>query len=354
MTDFHRLLTDRTDWGPLATFVPNKRLPIYNWFYFKEGFARDLVVRLLDQWQPRGTVVDPYCGSGTTLLACRERGLESLGTDQLPISLLASRVKAAVWEPDRLREAVAEVFSRRFERLQVPFPFARYFNRHVLEDVFLFKDQVERLPQPAKDFFLLALITSAVRASWLWKDGTVLKVKKHPVPPFRKFFRHQVNRMIKDAERFPARAAARVEAADPWNLPVEDRSVGAVITSPPYLHQIDYSRVYAVENWFAGGGAGPAAYLGEEAEPRYFADLDRVLAELARACRPGAMIGVVVGNAYFPGRIVEVDLRLAEATEAAGFAVKEIAVLNKRHALEHRTIQAGILRESLVIAERER
>jgi hypothetical protein len=33
----------------LATFTPNKRLPVYNWFYYKEGFSRELVMMLLER-----------------------------------------------------------------------------------------------------------------------------------------------------------------------------------------------------------------------------------------------------------------------------------------------------------------
>ncbi len=38
------------DAGPQATFVPNKELPIYNWFYYKEGFSRDLVFLLIEKF----------------------------------------------------------------------------------------------------------------------------------------------------------------------------------------------------------------------------------------------------------------------------------------------------------------
>jgi len=84
----------KKDWGFYATFVPNKKLPLYNWYYYKEGFARELVFKLLDLFDMKnGLVLDPFCGSGTTLLACKERGIESIGLEILPGSLLASRVK---------------------------------------------------------------------------------------------------------------------------------------------------------------------------------------------------------------------------------------------------------------------
>jgi hypothetical protein len=36
-------MLDKPEWGMGATFVPNKRSPVYNWFYYKEGFWRGMV-----------------------------------------------------------------------------------------------------------------------------------------------------------------------------------------------------------------------------------------------------------------------------------------------------------------------
>lgn len=360
---FRPLLQPKPEWGPLATFVPNKRLPVYNWLYFKEGFSRSLVFELarLFQLQPGDLVLDPWCGSGTTLLACKELGINSTGLDLLPIALLASHAKTQHYDPEKLRSLSTALFSVPFRNIPSPGPFTRFFDRHLLDDVLLFREEVERLPSPERDFFLLALVSSTIRASWLWKDGTVLKVRKHPVPPFRKFFRNRVLRMIKEYERFPTTVAkALVMEANPANIVLEDETVQAVITSPPYLNQIDYSRVYAVENWLLGHWDGPftqpslPAYLGEESESRYFLDMAAILKELFRVCSPGARLGIVIGNAYFPpqDKIVESDLLLASLGEEAGFRPKKILVLNTRAALQHRTIKKGLLRESLLLLEK--
>ncbi|MBI5884921.1 hypothetical protein HZB89_02370, partial [archaeon] len=87
---------DRTELGELATFTPNKFTPIHNWLYYKEGYARELVYLLIKELglHEGGLVLDPFCGVGTTLLACREKGLNAVGFDVSPVALLAARVKA--------------------------------------------------------------------------------------------------------------------------------------------------------------------------------------------------------------------------------------------------------------------
>ena len=110
--------------------------------------------------------------------------------------------------------------------------------------------------------------------------------------------------------------------------------------------------MYAIENWLIGKKGQFPAYLASERD--YFEDMEAVLHELYRVCKTGAWVGIVVGNAYFPqeDRIVESDLVLSDLAEKAGFQVKEILVLQKRFALQRRTLQRGELRESLIIAEK--
>jgi hypothetical protein len=99
MADAFRM-EEKLEFGPLATFMPNKARPVYNWLYYKEGFSRELVIKLLNMFSPdrKDWVLDPFCGVGTTLLACLESGVNSVGFDVHPLSVFASRVKLAEYD----------------------------------------------------------------------------------------------------------------------------------------------------------------------------------------------------------------------------------------------------------------
>lgn len=358
---YKKLLKDRTSWGKLATFVPNKDTPVYNWFYYKEGFAREFVLKCLDMFGiKKGRVLDPFCGSGTTLLACREAGIDSVGVDVLPMSVLASRVKSTEYDWEKLRESAKRLLKRKFQFVDFGFPenLKRYFNRHTLDDVMFFKSEVNALNDDERDFFTLALVNAAMKASWAYKDGSVLKVRKHHVPPFRDLFRRISFRMIREGREFNGEGKARAYSGDARKLDEKGEAFDAVITSPPYLNIIDYTKVYAIENWFAGRGRVTPlrSYFGfsegKEGEDKYFDDMGFVLREMHRVMKPGATAGIVVGNAYFPDRVVDVDLILARMGERAGFKARQIVVLNKRPALEGRTKKVGTLRESMVVLEK--
>jgi DNA modification methylase len=204
-----------------------------------------------------------------------------------------------------------------------------------------------------------------MKVSWAWKDGAVIKIKKRDTPPLRAMLFRVLRNMVRDLENHKTkRCETRIELGDARMLPLEDGLVDAVITSPPYLNQIDYLRAYEIENWIIGAspepmvrsviGAGKAEeFLEEESMPpqarAYLKDMRMAISEMGRVCKIGAQVGIVIGNAYFPEGIVESDIWIGKFGEEAGFSVNEIVVLNKRPALVRRTHKVGELRESLVL-----
>ncbi len=85
---------------------------VHNWYRIILGYSDHLVSQLLDRFkiQPGDWVLDPFCGSGTTLVECLKRGINAVGVDANPSSCFAARVKAD-WTLDgrRLRENATRV-----------------------------------------------------------------------------------------------------------------------------------------------------------------------------------------------------------------------------------------------------
>ena len=67
-----------TDWNFASRTAPS---PMEALHPYPAKFVADLPRRLLDILPvPRGTaVLDPFCGSGTTLVECQRRGLPAIG-----------------------------------------------------------------------------------------------------------------------------------------------------------------------------------------------------------------------------------------------------------------------------------
>src|SRR3989338_1087314 len=171
-----------------ATFVPNKQLPVYNWFYYKEGFSRDLVFSLISQFgiEKGAVVLDPFCGSGTTLLACRQKGVSSIGLDVLPISVFSARVKTTDYDAEELKEAAKHLLKTKFRKIGYEYPsfIKRFFSKYALEDISVFRHAVMEIEsKKLRDFFMLALLNAAMKGGSGGKAGGVLKIRKNPAPP---------------------------------------------------------------------------------------------------------------------------------------------------------------------------
>ena len=358
-------LQNKLEWGELATFIPNKRLPVYNWFYYKEGFSRNLVVNLIKMFRiKKGLVLDPFCGVGTTNLACRERGFDSIGFEISPLALFAAKVKTRDYNIVKLKETLKifkKIKFRKSDRSWIPSNVRRYFNTHTLDDILLFKNIIEEMDDNiTKDFFRLGLISSATRCSYMYKDGSVVKRRKHPVPPFRKFYHHRMKRMIKDLEKLETKKCETfITRGDARKLKLANETIDFVITSPPYLNKIEYTKIYNIEEFLffkPPKKRGVRSYIGmregDDIVNAYFSDMTNVLSELYRVCREGAKLALVVGNGCFPTKVVESDILLSELAEKTGFKVKKIYVLNKRWCTRKRTEKVGRLRESLLVFEK--
>ena len=83
-----------------GSFTDNNKLcpedkSVHDWYRFVLSFpahlVRDYIERFnLDQGD---TVLDPFCGTGTTLVECQKRGIMSCGIERNPMAHFASSVK---------------------------------------------------------------------------------------------------------------------------------------------------------------------------------------------------------------------------------------------------------------------
>lgn len=89
-------------------------LSIHDWYRFVYAYSDQVVTGLVDEFEitQDDLVVDPFNGTGTTTLATKKLGIDAIGTDTSPASVLSARTKTN-WnvDLDEFRERRSELLS---------------------------------------------------------------------------------------------------------------------------------------------------------------------------------------------------------------------------------------------------
>lgn len=377
---YREVFEHRLDWRRLVTYVPNKGLPRYNWFKYKEGFSRELVVKLLHGFglQKGDTIYDPFLGSGTALLAAKEFGINGVGTDMLSTAVFVAKAKLTDWpDLDLLLEAVRKLMATPFREPQADFPDVRIvnlaFGKETQREILFFKEEIERFEPAVRDFLMLGLLTILESVSNTSKDGQFLRLVEKVVPPVRDALRSVLTKMVGDLSELQmfgpsGRSRALVLQADAREACLPKRFLGkidAIVTSPPYLNRYDYSRTYALElclldvkshaemvgvrHSLLRSHVESREHAGKEIDlpaldeilrevrskplnnerlpvmiQGYFEDMNLVIRNLAAYLKPDGPVALVVANAQFNGESVPTDLMLCELAECHGFTTEAV------------------------------
>lgn len=85
---------------------------IHDWYRMVFAYSDKIIVDLADKWgiSSNDLVLDPFVGTGTTVVTAKTLGIDAIGTDSMPPSILATRAKTN-WHVD------ADAFKQRYVTL---------------------------------------------------------------------------------------------------------------------------------------------------------------------------------------------------------------------------------------------
>lgn len=319
---------------------------------------------------PKGSrVLDPFCGSGTTLFASQRLGHLSLGIDLNPVACLISRVKTSQ-APAGLLDKAEVVISE-----------ASIDDNPTIPDIpnlsHWFKPEIQRAAaalvaaigrqadNQCFDALRLALSSILVRVSNQDSDTRYAAVEKNisAADVFR-LFSGAVSKLAKAlATRDWNLTEAKVIESDV--LAVKPEELGglfdAVITSPPYPNAYEYWLYHKYRMWWLGFDplSVKAAEIGARAHffkrnhhtAGHFKDQMRgVFSLIDSVLAPGGSVCFVVGRSKIHGESIDNAKTIREVGEEVGLRFetrieRAIAANRKSFNLSH----ANIKTESVVV-----
>lgn len=234
---------------------------------FPARMAPGIALDALDGQKQPLRVLDPMMGSGTVLAVARSQGHRAYGMDLDPLAVLLAKVWTTTIDPEAVLDKASEVLHRAkeiFRSLPVgaayPFDadeetrrFIRYwFDDYARRQLAALSGAIGRVrDEDTRDAlwcgFSRLIITKKSGASLamdLSHSRPHKSFKRSPIKPFEKFL-DAVEIVVENCPH-PRQnrigPAAIVQRGDARALPLKDKSIDLVLTSPPYLNAIDYIR----------------------------------------------------------------------------------------------------------------
>ncbi len=392
----------------------------HDWYRFVLSYPPHLVQEYVEKFKlpPTARVLDPFCGTGTTVVECKKLGIASVGIEANGLAHFAGTtklnwqvdpaalLKAAKQMADRTRQLLAtETELRRFPEDAMKILLKGCLSPIPTHKVLILSEQIAACESPELQPHLwLALakaLVNGISNLYFGPEVTVGKAKDDaPVVELWVDLVQQISTDLTLLGRRPD-TEALIHHADSRDAPkvLAPNSIDAVITSPPYPNEKDYTRTTRLESvvlgllkdkvelralkqglmrsntrnvyvadqddlWVANhaeiqriaqaiedrrielGKTSGFERLYARATKLYFGGMARHLADLRPALRPGAQLAYVVGDqASYLQVMIRTGELLADIAQGLGYEIVGIDLFRTRIA----TATKEQLREEVVL-----
>ncbi len=245
---------------------------VHKWYNYLEDFPYKLISDKFAEYgiTTKDVVLDPFCGSGTTLVASTFCGVPSIGFDANPLMAFVSKVKTT-WDInlDQYKQNVIKIsktfldkvgklekitFKNNFLKNMPKKEINQWLSERLQKEVSLLKDIIEDVAvKDIEELLLMAMSKSCFDASYvaLCPGTTFYPLRKKE--PFWKIFSTSVIQIFEDLQEIQAlnKEWTKANTVNDTILSVrdylKDDSISFVITSPPYPNDLEYTRQTRLE-----------------------------------------------------------------------------------------------------------
>ncbi|GIV07202.1 MAG: DNA methyltransferase C1 [Fimbriimonadales bacterium] len=360
----------------------------HSYHRYPAKFIPQLAARLIETYsRPGECVIDPFMGSGTTLVEAKLLRRPCLGVDINPVAYWVARAKTQAIEPSVLEEAQTRVseqlrYCSQLALFDTPTPVSSaaqtdkwherlhyWFPSETLHQLSQIQRVIDDLENEQLRTFFYCALSHILKSVSYWHDRSVKPMRRldKPIPDARVVFLRHARRMARGNREFwdllrlreALETPTRIYCADARCLPVQDESATLIVTSPPYVTSYEYADLHQLSVlWFgwatdqrefreqfigrSNGVAHPhiphGSSLAEriigqigETNPRkarevalYFGEMRACFVEMRRVLRPNGSACIVIGNTHLCGVEVQNAQVFAEQLYNLGFRIERV------------------------------
>lgn len=263
--------------------------PGHDWYRFVLSYPPHIVRHYFEKFNivEGMTVLDPFCGTGTTLLEAKKFGVNAFGVEANPVARLASMTKLN-WNVDenllyRSAKRIASELEQEFAKIGIkdesvefsginellletlPLESYKLLLKGSINPVSLHKSlnlikKIKRTRVEIRDHLLVAAVTTIVNDVSNLRFGPevgVTKIKSDK--PLIRPWLERVSQISHDLELFKNsnsnnNSLSKVVKGDARLIDhyFDEDEIDCIITSPPYPNEKDYSRTTRLENVLLG------------------------------------------------------------------------------------------------------
>lgn len=303
----------------------------------KSGMARALVEIYSN---PGDTVLDPFSGSGVVPLECALTSRQAWANDLSPYGYTLTRAKleAPGSEETAIGQATvladyAEDRSATIDVSIVPDWIQQFFHPRTLAEIVA---SLEYLKNHSSYFLLGCLlgILHHVRPGFLSHPAShlvpYLREKKYPPDQYPEMYNYRDlrSRLLAKVKRMYKRHKLPIDweerqfkvwQVNAMQMPIDDETTDAIVSSPPYFGALDYARDNRLRLWFLGCEDWRKLDASLTASSKvYLPQMAVCLAEMERVLKVGGHCVLVLGDVERDGKTHRTAEVLAELATVAG------------------------------------
>lgn len=334
---------------------------------------------LIEEYKPKGRldlILDPYMGSGTTLVEASLAGINSIGTDLNPLARLMGKVKTTLYNNESIlkqfREIQAELIfytkdkvkEHNFDRIS---NYSFWYNEDTLLKLSYLSQLIKKLKD--EDFFNV-ILSEVVREVSFTRNGEFKRYRMNEAsiakfnPDTFTLFEKKALRNIEGLKAYTSEAKHNVNASiynfnTMYGIPtdiIKDGDVDMVVTSPPYGDSrttvaygqfsrwanewFNFDNAKNLDNLLMGGKKATEEIFKTDSIRDVLDEIDSLehkrylevvsflndyyqsIENVAKSVRSGGIVCYVVGDRRVKGVQIPLDYFTAEMFEKFGFKHK--------------------------------